>query len=256
MKLTTNKLCVLVLLLSLAACAQSTPEPTPTHIPSPAPPTHTPTPPPPTATPSPIPPTDTPSPTDTPLPSPTPTPLPEPVTYTGANDTILDIEPLGPAVLPITRNHSARHFAVTTYGPGNEKLDLLINTTDPYDGSRPLDWSDDETTVRLEINAVGPWTIEHLPLAPIPQMLAHAVEIPATYESAGDDVIIILNSEPDIAEITGNDDSRYFGATAWTSTGRDLLINTTDPYAGTVLLDRQTFALEIVATGPWTVQFR
>lgn len=224
------------------------PDPTETPVPSDTPePTDTP---PPTDTPQP---TATPEPTDTPAPTATSTPAPEPQVYSGTGDAIVDVEEhVGPAVLHITGNASARHFAVVNYGPGNVRMSLLVNTTDPYDGYQPLDWRADEETARFEVTATGQWEIEIIPLGHT-KVQEHFLEVPGTYEGDGDDVIILRGQTPDLANISGNQEGRHFAVMGYADRV-NLHVNTTDPYEGTVMLNPQTFALEVTARGSWSVE--
>lgn len=222
------------------------PEPTNTPGPSSTPaPTGTPAP---TDTPGP---TNTPAPTQTPLP-PTatvqPTSTPEPVVLAGTGDSIVDVKKWdGPALAHITGNASSRFFAITNYDADNNKIDLLVNTTDNYDGIKGIDFNETSTT-RLEIKAVGKWRIEILPMTS-----ARVLEVPGKIEGNGDDVIVLRGGKPDIANITGNAASRFFAILGWDENGRDLLVNTTDVYDGQVLMSGSTFLLEITAEGKWTI---
>lgn len=205
----------------------------------------------PTSTPSP---TNTPQPTNTPLPTATFTPTPEPITFSGSGDSVVDFDLNGqPSIIHIKGNASGRYFGVESFDNTGEKIDLLVNTTDPYDGFRPLDWLDDEYTTRLQINAIGNWTIEIMPLSSSPEIQRHILSIPGTYEGNGDDVVIVVDGTPDLATIKGNEEGRYFGVTGW-GKRRDLLVNTTDPYEGTVILSSNTVALEIIAEGNWSIK--
>ena len=218
----------------------------------------------PTDTPEPIDtpePTATVEPTDTPVPTATaePTVIPEPVTLTGTGDSVVDVGDWEcvPGLVHIVGNAGSDHFAVKNFDVDGEKLELLVNTTDPYDGWRPLDWMDDECTTRFQVQGAGEWSITLLPLAPIPEVKRHWIGLPGTYKGEGDDVIILAGSKtPDLANVSGNDSEDYFGVMAWVSSrGSDqLLVNTTDPYEGTVILDPTTFAIEVRAVGAWTVE--
>jgi len=149
-------------------------------------------------------------------------------------------------------NTAARHFAVQNFDPNNEDLDLLVNTTEPYDGWLPLDWAKDEHTARFQITATGDWTIDVFPLADVPEIQARLLDVPGTREGTGNDIIFIIGT-PDLATISGNEQEHHFAVMGWAERS-DLLVNTTDVYQGTVMLDPQTIALVITATGPWTVE--
>ncbi len=193
-------------------------------------------------------PTSTPKPTNTPAPTNTPTLTPTPIVLTGTGDAIVDVEKeSGPALVHITGNASSSHFAVINYDANNEQIDLLVNTTDTYDGVRPLDFLDGQQTYRFEVKATGVWTIEVLPLSSI-----HKLVIPGEVSGTGDYVFAINGGTPDTAVITGNANSRHFAVLGYGST-KDLLVNTTDPYNGTVLLSSDLIIIEVDSESDWTI---
>jgi predicted small lipoprotein YifL len=264
MKRPVRILIVLVVLSLIAGCggksATATPEPTNTPRPTDTPePTSTPLP-----TDTPVP-TDTPEPTNTPTPTltptqtptrtpkptststPTPTPVPEPLVYTGSGDAVVDLDrPNEASLIHIAGNAAGHHFAVKSYDSVGNYLELLVNTTEPYNGTRPLDFMADEYATRLEITASGDWAVTISPL-----VLISVLDVPGTYEGEGDDVIF-LNGNPDLATIEGNQAGRHFAIKGYNG-GRNLLVNTTDPYEGTVILHKETLILEIIAEGPWSI---
>ena len=141
-------------------------------------------------------PTDTSVPTATPTVAPTPTP--EPIAITGTGDAVVDIQrEHSPAIVRITGNAEGRHFAVKSYDRENNPLDLLVNTAEPYEGIRPLDLKETEHTTRLEIKAVGDWTIKILPVS-----TARRLTVPGFLDGKGDDVILLEGEAPDTAHIT------------------------------------------------------
>jgi hypothetical protein len=216
----------------------STPEPTATATLTPTPePTNTPAP------------TATPEPTSTPTPEPTATPAPQPVVYSGSGPNVIDIQKPGDVVLAYIRgNAGSRYFGVESYDDSGEQVDLLVNTTDPYEGVVLMDVRDDDNSTRLQIQAEGDWYIELRPLN-----TARRVSAPGTIEGAGDDVFII-DGEPDTAQISGNADGRYFGVTGY-SNRSNLLVNSTDPYDGRVIVGRDTVLIEVKAVGSWRIVF-
>jgi hypothetical protein len=151
-------------------------------------------------------------------------------------------------LIHITGNASSRHFAVVSRDAAGESIDLLVNTTEPYDGVRPLDFREGEHTMRLEITATGDWTIEILDLT-----VARRLEVPGTIEGEGDDVVWLTGGAADTARIVGNASERHFAVIAY-GRGIDLLVNTTEVYDGTVIIPAGTLMLEIKATGPWTIE--
>jgi hypothetical protein len=202
----------------------------------------------PTITPT-APPTGTPAPTATPTSTPTPTVTPTPIVIEGSGDAVVDVErPDDPSIIHITGNAASRHFAVTSYGSDGQRLDLLVNTTSPYDGKKPLDFLVGEHATRFEVSATGPWTISILPLT-----AAQVLRVPGSIEGRGDDVVFLTGNTPDLATIVGNDSSRHFAVREYGSGRPGLLVNTTDPYQGTVPLNTDTLILVISAVGDWAI---
>jgi hypothetical protein len=223
--------------------ATLTPTEEPTNTPEPA---NTPEP---TATATPIPPTPTPSPVP---PTPTATPAPEPKAYSGSGSDVIDIEKPGGvdsvAIAHITGNAGSSYFGVTSFDDAGKQIDLLVNTTDPYDGVVLIDVRKNDKTTRLQIESDGDWTIEILPLSS-----ARRVAVPGAVDGTGDDVIIV-DGTPDTAKISGNADGNYFGVWAYGKSA-DLLVNTTDPYEGRVIVGKDTSVIEISAEGGWQITF-
>ena len=196
-------------------------------------------------------PTATPRPTDTPEPTLTPTPPPDPIVLTGSGDDIVDVEKWeGPAVARITGNTAGAHFAVMNYDAQGNQIDLLVNTTDPYSGIRPLDLLDSQHTTQFEVKATGDWTIEVLPFLEN----ATSVEVPGTTSGTGDAVLILLD-EAATANVTGNAAGSHFAVIGYGGFFPDLLVNTTDPFDGRVILSRDTVLIAVTATGGWTITF-
>lgn len=178
-----------------------------------------------------------------------PEPELEPIILSGSGDSIVDIDkPNSPMVVHITGNAADRHFAVKNYDSTGESIDLLVNTTEPYDGIIPLDFMADEWTSRFEVTATGNWTIEVLPLASI-----RILSVPGKIEGNGDEVFALTGGVPDLGIIFGNSGSNHFAVKSYNG-GRDLLVNTTDPYEGTVMMDSGTILIEVIAVGSWTIE--
>ncbi|MDQ3549035.1 MAG: hypothetical protein M3439_09470 [Chloroflexota bacterium] len=111
-----------------------------------------------------------------------------------------------------------------------------------------MDFRSGEQTTRLQITASGEWYVEIRPLS-----TARLITAPGTIEGTGDDVFIV-NGEPDTALITGNADARHFAVIAYGERS-NLLVNTTDPYDGRVIVANDTVVVEVTAEGPWTITF-
>jgi hypothetical protein len=195
-------------------------------------------------------PSNTPRPSNTPIPSKTPTPAPQPIILNGSGDSVVDVPKWnGPAILDIKYTGS-HNFVIWNYASNGEQIDLLVNTIGAYQGKRPIDFQSGENTVRLEIKASGSWEIQVLPLGSIT-----AVAIPGTYNGTGDDVIALVGGTPDLLITDASMASSNFIIRSY-GNYVDLLINEIAPYNGTVILSSDTVVLEIIATGPWSIEIK
>jgi len=148
----------------------------------------------------------------------------------------------------IKGNSSSRHFAVKSYDINGESIELLVNTTNPYDGICPLDFMSGEWTTRFEVTASGSWSIELVPLTSL-----RVLTVPGTIEGNGDEVFLINGGTPDTAKIIGNSSSRHFAVKSY-GDDRDLLVNTTDPYESEVLVDGNAVIIEVISESKWSIE--
>ena len=113
------------------------------------------------------------------------------------------------------------------------------------EGIRPLDFEGNQTR-RLEVKATGNWTIEIRSLGSVRNLGTLG-----TIAGSGDEVFRVTASAS-TARIMGNAGSDYFGMIAYDLDGdyRDLLVSTTDPYTGTVMLSTPCI-VEVRAMGSW-----
>jgi hypothetical protein len=184
----------------------------------------------------------TPTPTE-----PVPTPI-APIILEGASADVVDLPTTEPRILRISGNPTGRHFAVTSFDAAGDQTDLLVNTTDPYEGIVPVNFREGEASTRLQIETEAPWRIEVLPLS-----AGRVAAIPGSIEGVGDEVILV-SGDPDTATITGNSEARHFAVLGWGARS-ELLVNTTDPYNGQVIVARDTVLLQVNAVGSWEIIF-
>ena len=98
----------------------------------------------------------------------------------------------------------------------------------------------------LEIKAEGEWTVELISFG-----LLDVIHGGDTYAGTGD-MVFLMYDYGKTADISGNVDAHHFAVKAHSETTTDLLVNTTDPYEGTVLLRDKFFVVEVTAESPWT----
>jgi hypothetical protein len=188
--------------------------------------------------------TETPISIETPIPTEMSTPLPEPVILIGTGDHSVDIEDLGSPYLMQATHTGQSNFVVTSYA-GSKKLDVLINATGDYSGTKLLDLS----TTRFDVKADGTWQLHLLPLA----SFVRVQQKPGTVTGTGDDVIAIQDFNADLLKASYSGDSDFVIA-AWDKTGKKQIINETGAYTGTGTLPDGTTLLEITAKGPWSIE--
>lgn len=201
-------------------------------------------------------PVDTPLPANTPLPSLTPTALPQPQTYQGEGDTVVDLPPGALGVLHIVGNSESRYFGVEGFDAYNNKVGLLVNTTDIYDGRVPVNLDYLESgIVRLQITGQGAWSITYNPVWSYDHYVRDLTNL--TIAGKNDDVwISSLHIAPNKLQISGNQTSRYFGVKVIGYSGNNLAVNTTDPYNGEFLYSSglgELLAIVITAQGEWQI---
>ena len=173
----------------------------------------------------------------------------EPLVFEGNGDDVVEMPLLDYYyAFHITGNVESRHFSVTTYDGSGNYNELLVNTSDPYDG---VTYDMELNTELLEVSANGPWKIEVIDMLTLDEATAGQ-----TYSGCGDYVLLVYNLGK-TAEIDGNEASRHFDVISFGNHGEylELLVNTSDPYSGKVLLKDDPAFLTISAVGDWSIQF-
>jgi hypothetical protein len=136
---------------------------------------------------------------------------------------------------------NTRHKSVKAhYG---DDYDLLVNSTDSYDGYTLL-LPDREYT--FEVNASDKWEIE---------VYSFGTSSTDNFSGYGDDVTPLFLSSSNIYEIT-TEGKGHLAIRGYTDYGYDLLVNTTDPYSGKVMFnskDEYGF-FEITSERKWTIK--
>jgi von Willebrand factor type A domain len=165
-----------------------------------------------------------------------------PMVIAGSGGAVVQLTNKTPAaiVIHIVGNSASRYFGVQAVETGQS----LVNTTDPYDGVRLLDWDGGES-VSLQVQATGPWLIDVLTLADVPSF-------DASYTGDGD-AVVRYTGTGSIANIVGNAAGRYFGIRSISTQGILGLVNTTDAYSETSSVTAGPQFFEIQAVGSWTI---
>lgn len=178
----------------------------------------------------------------------TTTTAPPPAPMEGTGPSVVDIiKDDVPLLAYINANAGSRHCAMKSFDSAGGQIELLVNTTDPYEGLRPIDFNVGEHTARFQIECEGAWRIElrHIDTAV-------GIGPGETRTHRGDDVFVVRDA--DTLTITGNAESRHMGVHAYDidNGNVELLVNTVDPYQGEVITP--AFAVIVVqAVGDWSV---
>jgi len=183
-----------------------------------------------------------------------PTAIPDPIEIKGNGDDVVDLDwAYGVALVEITGNPNSNHFAVISYGDDNEYLDLLANTSEVYSGTKLINLENDEIVKRFEVNASGDWLITVKPINEV-----RTAEVPGEIIGIGDDVFVIPSKNCDKLEISGNESSKHFAVIAHSLVeGWNLLVNTSEPYRGSVLCPKQTLIIEVTSSMElWTIKLK
>lgn len=171
----------------------------------------------------------------------------EPIVYTGSGDDVLDIGSIEDGyVFHISGNAAKDLFTVTGYDAADEQTALLACTTEKYDGVT-ADVS--FTTVLLQIEAKGDWTVELVPLSDLPHYKQGD-----TVTGSGN-MVFYATPVGKSADITGNDARDLFCVYAYGDEGGDLLVAETEPYDGKVLLQDDPYCFTVEAVGDWSIRF-
>lgn len=181
-------------------------------------------------------------PSATPTPTAEPTPAPTPTVFEGKGDKILeDINVNGQMCTVHFTTKSTRHTAVK-FHPASGSYDLLVNTTDPYDGYTLISDSG-----RLEITCNSSWTVEITPLGTTDQ---------TSFSGKGDFVTPIFTAPSDAWKITHSGKSNIIIKQIGSS-GSDLVVNEIGTYDGEVISTvsaGERCVFQITADGEWTIE--
>lgn len=177
-------------------------------------------------------------------PEPEPLVIPDPVVYTGSGDDVIEVKPFDDLyVIRITGNEEGRHFSVVNYDAQGNYLDLLVNTSDPYCG---VVFDPSVSTAMLEISATGSWTIEFISIYEMP------VALTGENIYGEGDAVFLTDGLCKIAEISGNSSARHFAVKTYGSQS-DLLVNTTEPYSGKVMIKNQPAIFVVNCESDWSI---
>jgi len=159
------------------------------------------------------------------------------IVFTGSGDGIVWLRKNapGPAAVRISGNRRSNRFEVRARGTQN----VVVVTTDPYEGVWPLDWEGGNST-GFEVTASSPWRIEVMPLSAMPTF-------DKSFKGEGD-LVIHFTGHGLFAEITPNDNGRIYNLRTLTPNGRYRSV--VNPQGQ---IDSGPQFLHVQAAGSWTI---
>jgi hypothetical protein len=177
------------------------------------------------------------------------TSMPAPGVFAGSGNGLVEIGDLRePVLLQISGNQDGRHFSVIGVSAEDTSVALFVSTVEPYRGIRPLGFRRLVKPAMLQVNASSDWSIRILPLS-----AARAITVPGSVTGVGDDVIALACAHSCQATVEGNAARKHFSIKSL-GKSQKLLVNTTDPFAGTIAIPGGADYLEIRAAGDWSIE--
>jgi len=168
------------------------------------------------------------------------------ITFNGSGDDVVefDLQDNAYYLIHVVGNAESRHFALKAYDESG-RYDLLINTTDEYNG-KVFDKSFNKNT--LVVDAKGEWAIEVLDLFKASTSIGQG----ETVEGKGDDVLLVTSygktftfkhyGEHHVAVKVFDNRMSY-----------DLAVNDSGNYEGKLLLGKNPTIITVEADGEWEI---
>ena len=167
--------------------------------------------------------------------------------HSGTGDSIIQsITVSSPSLFRFVTKDDNHHDVKAYYGDGEYEYDLLVNSSDPYDGSTYLL---PDRTYDIIVHCTAPWTAE---------IYTIGYTAKTAFSGSSDHITEIFQPESKYYTITYTGDD-HFAVKQRYGTGEydyELLVNETDPYSGTVRLshsDMLCFFEIIGEEGSWTI---
>ena len=176
-------------------------------------------------------------------------PAMEPLLLEGSGDDVVILDtPVSLAAMDVDANASGRYFGIKPILLSGDSASSLVNTTDPFNGTVLLLGSGDDAIAGFEVTSNGAWSFTIKSISEVPYLA------PGSTSEGSGDALVRLDETSGLTTITvvGNDEGRYFGVRPHGDSSFSV-INTTDPYNGTVKLDSGTLLLEVTAIGLWSI---
>lgn len=167
--------------------------------------------------------------------------------HSGTGDSIIQsITVSSPSLFRFVTKDDNHHDVKAYYGDGEYDYDLLVNSSDPYDGSTYLL---PDRTYDITVHCTAPWTAE---------IYTIGYTAKTAFSGSGDHITEIFQPESKYYTITYTGDD-HFAVKQRYGTGEydyELLVNETDPYSGTVRLSHSDMLCFFEITGEegsWTI---
>jgi hypothetical protein len=179
----------------------------------------------------------------------TATTVPVPAPLDGDGPASVDIikDPSVPLAAYITANAAAQTCGISNYDAAGDQLDVLVDTSEPYEGIRPVDLGAGQPTSRFQVDCQGPW---HIELRDASTLVG--VGPGETRQHRGDDVFVVRGAHT--LSISGNAGARHLGVQAYDLSNRQAaqLVDTSTPFQADVITPENVL-LVVQTDGEWSI---
>ena len=137
-------------------------------------------------------------------------------------------------------------FSVWDLNDRGDRMNLIVDTTGTYDGTRPLQWA--EPSFGFEISADGDWSYQIVPM----EVSRHEL---CPFSGIGDDVVIIEDFKTGGRTVdVAFDGDTAFSVKVFGFAGSETVIDEVGPYEGTFFVQDTMITWDIAANGgAWTI---
>lgn len=170
------------------------------------------------------------------------------VEVSGMDDDVIDLPPTVQAAIVYASGGGRSHFAIEAVNGRNQMVELLVNTTRPYQGVTAYGVLDSGTKRRLKVTASEAWHIRIDPLGVIPTA--------SSSFKANGDAVFSYEGPAARMKISCETASHFAVHQAWSPHRSNLLVNRVGRYSGTVLLEAGPSFLIFDADDPWESNIR
>lgn len=164
----------------------------------------------------------------------------------GSGDHLEELSIVDTAAAVTFTHDGTDEFSVWDLNDDGDRMNLIVDTTGTYNGTRPLQWA--EHSSGFEIGADGDWSYKIVPME-----ASRHEDCP--FSGMGDDVVIIEDFKNGGRTVdVAFDGDTAFSVRVFGFGGSETVIDEVGPYEGTFFVEDTMFTWDIAANGgTWTI---